>query len=264
MLIEDATGDDVLFDPAFARGAVPRDYDAQPVEMLAAPSEIPVIPRAEWDARIDEQERQESSLEHLWRRSGQMPLDQGRQGYCWAYSTGHALALTRVRQNQPAVRLSPHAAACKIKDFRDQGGWCGLSAQFARDTGYPTVDFWPEQSMDRRHDRPETWADAARHRTAADFVDLQRPVYSQNLMFEQIASCLLLNYPVMLDFAWWGHSVCGVQLVRVEPGSYGFRILNSWYDVPKIKPWGDAGFATIRGTRTQTMGAVCVAASTAS
>lgn len=257
MLIDDSTPADVLFPPDMGRGLVPRDYATDPPEMFAPPSEIPLIPRSEWDARIDEQERTQSSLEHVWRRSGERHLDQNGQGFCWSYSTAHAIMLSRMANNQPRARLSAHAVACKIKGFRDEGGWCGLSAKFARETGYPTVDVWPEQSMSRAHDNAATWENAALHKVTEDFVDLTaRHYYYQNLTFDQVASCLLLNLPCPTDWNFWHHSVCAVRLVRVEAGSYAIRILNQW------KGWGDDGFATLRGKTPDS--ALCIRVTTPS
>jgi C1A family cysteine protease len=254
MLIDDDTPEAVTHDPQYSRGLVPRDYATDPPEMFAQPEGMPLIPRSEWDARIAEQDANESSLEHIWRRSGQRSLDQNGQGYCWAYSTGAAVMLTRMAANLPVVRVSPHAVACKIKGFRDEGGWCGLSAKFAREVGYPSVDVWPEKSMSRQNDRPETWADAAKHKIEEDWVDLAAGhFYYQNLTFDQVATCVLLNRACPVDFNWWQHSVCAVGLVRVEPGSYGLRILNSWSE-----NWGEQGFATLRGNKATPNSALCV------
>lgn len=260
MLIDDTTPNDIPFDPAYSRGLVPRDMATDPPTMFAPPSEIPLIPRSEWDARIDEQEAQQSSLEHVWRRSGEPVLDQNGQGYCWAYSTAAAIMATRMAANMPRVRLSAHAVACKIKGFRDEGGWCGLSAEFARKTGYPSVDVWPEKSMSRSYDTAATWANADKHRVTEDWVDLAAShYYYQQLTFDQVATCLLLNRACPVDFNWWGHSVCALRLVRVEAGSYGLRIANSW-----TPQWGEQGFATLRGNKAIPNSALCIRSITAS
>lgn len=261
LIIDDGADPDLLFPKAHARGLVPRDYSQYPAGMFAPPSEMRRIPRSEWDARIDEQERLGSSLEHVRMTAANgsmMPaLDQNGQGFCWAYSTGATVMLSRAAANQPHVRLSPHGVACKIKGFRDEGGWCGLSAKFARETGYPSVAAWPEKSMSRANDNPATWADAARHKVTEDWVDLTRSVYDQNLTFDQVATCLLTGVPVAVDFNWWSHSVCAIRLVRVEAGSYGLKILNSWTD-----SWGDRGTGVLRGSRAVPDGAIATRVTT--
>jgi hypothetical protein len=258
-VLDDATAADVLFPPGTARGMVPRDYAADPPEMFAPPAAIPLIPRSEWDARIKERRARKVGLRDLWLRGGQKHLDQNGQGYCWAYSTGHAIMAQRAAQGQPNRRLSPHGVACKIKGFRDQGGWCGLSADFARKVGYPDVGAWPEQSMSRAHDTPATWENAAANRITGDWVDLAAShFYYQNLTFDQTVSALLQNHPCPLDFNWWGHSVCGMDVEVVEAGSYGIVILNSW------QGWGDQGFAVLRGDRATPNSALALYEVTAS
>jgi hypothetical protein len=55
------------------------------------------------------------------------------------------------------------------------------------------------------------------------------------------------------DFNWWGHSVGGIRLVKVEAGSYGRKIRNSWTD-----SWGDRGFGILRGSKAVPDGAIAV------
>lgn len=258
LIIDDSTPNDVPFDPQFARGAVPRDYSVDPVEMFAAPSEMPLIPRSEWDARIDEQETQQSSLKHLYRRAGWTNLDQGQNGYCWAHSVAHTVMLQRTAANQPFVPLSAYAVAAIIKGGRNEGGWCGLAAKFIRDVGIPSQQFWPQGDRRLSHDTAAMRENAAMHKVTEDWVDLTRPVYNQSLTFDQLASCLLLNIPCAVDFNWWGHSVAAVRLVRVEAGSYGIEILNSWLN------WGDHGLAVLRGSKAIPNGAVATRVTTAS
>lgn len=241
-------------------GLVPRDYREDPPEMFDPPSNIKLIPKSEWSDRIKEKEAYRSCLSHLRESQGGWPaLDQNGQGYCWAYSTTSATMMIRARDNQPYVRLSAHATACIIKNFRDQGGWCGLSAKRQVSHGTPSVQFWPEKSMSRANDKPETWANAALHKVTEDWIDLTRDVYDQNLTFDMVASLLLSNMPCAVDFNWWSHSVCAIDLVEVEPGSFGLRILNSWSD-----NWGEKGTGVLRGSKAIPNGAVCLRVSGAS
>lgn len=253
-IIDDSTKDHIHSPRSMGKGYVERDYEIYPIEMFAEPKEIPLVPSSDWDAIIDEQEEQESSLTHIWHRKGYQHLDQNGQGFCWAYSGAHAIMATRARDNQPYERLSAHAAACKIMDFKDKGAWCGLSSKFYGEFGCPTVKTWPEKSMSRAHDNPGTWEEAKRFQITENYVDLTRPVWGQNLTFDQVASCVLNNIPAQVDFNWWGHSVCAMRLKRIERGSYGLEIVNSWLK------WGDRGFATLQGNRTIPDGAVATRA----
>lgn len=166
-------------------------------------------------------------------------------GNCWAHSTTHTVMMDRAKSNQPYVPLSAYAVAATIKKGKDEGGWCGLSAKFWREKGGPSQSLWPQGDRDyRKYDKPEIWANAQLHMVAEDFVDLTRSVYDQNLTFEQVICCLLARIPLAVDFNWWGHSVCALDPVEVEPGSFGIRILNSWSD-----KWGDQGMSVLRGEK---------------
>ena len=247
-------------------GLVPRDYLLDPESLFAPPSEMTLIPESEWDARFDEQERLGSSLEHIYLSGpGGSPrfvnLDQNGNGYCWAYSTGHAIMLDRLRRNLPMVRLNPHATAAIIKKGRDEGGWCGLSAKFAREVGYAlegnASGQWPLHSRDLKYDTPQLRASMAKFKVDEDWVDLTRQVYDQNLTRLQLATCLFSGIPCPTDFQWWGHSVCSVRWVRIEAGSWGLLILNSWLN------WGRYGLGVLRGEKTKTMGAIAIRSTTA-
>ena len=246
-------------------GYVPRDYAADPPQMFSAlPSNIKIIPPSEYDARYEEQEEQKSSLEHLYLRGGPTGepaftnLDQNGDGYCWAYSTGHAIMFDRLKANQPIIRLSPHGPAAIIKGGRDEGGWCGLSAKFAREVGYPSEATWPAQSRSLRNDTPAMRADCALHQVTNEFVDLTRDVYDQNLTIAQFATCLFNNNPSPSDFNWWGHSVCSIRWVRIEAGSWGPLIINSWLG------WGRHGLAVLQGSKAKPDGALSILVSSAS
>lgn len=248
---------DHLFPKNVGFGMVPRDYNAFPEEMFAQPDEMELVPESEDDARYDYQEETKSSLEYLYLgEDGNTPafvnLDQNGQGFCWAYSVGQANMIQRLRMGLPLVRLSPHAVACKIKNFRDEGGWCGLSAKFAKDTGYPSEQFWPQQSMAKKNDNAETWANAALHKIVDDWVDLRKQVYDQNLTMRQLTTCGFNNNPGAVDFNWWGHSVCFLRRVRIAKGDWGTLILNSW------KNWGRFGLAVLRGSQGRPDGAIAI------
>src|SRR5262245_33943528 len=107
--IIDRKDSDMLFPPGMARGMVPRDYTLYPQSMDQQPSEMDLIDQSEWDARYQEQEREESSLEHLFlpKSPGAQPafvnLDQNGDGYCWSYSVGHCVMMDRLKSNQPIV-----------------------------------------------------------------------------------------------------------------------------------------------------------------
>lgn len=182
------------------------------------------------------------------RRNGSILIS----GNCWAHSTTHAVMLSRAVANLPYVPLSAFAVAAIIKNGRDEGGWCGQSAKFARDVGIPDQKYWPQGSRQLSRDTSEMRANAALHKITEDWYDLARAIHAQDLTFDQLASCLLRGQPCPVDFNWWGHSVCAMDLVEVEAGSFGIRIWNSWLN------WGENGTGIIRGSKAVPDGALCV------
>lgn len=260
----DGPATDLSHPPGETFGMVPRDYDEYPEEMFAQPDQMQIIPKTEWDARYDEQEATESSLEHLYLRGGQpafVNLDQNGDGYCWQYSVGHSVMLTRLKMNMPHVRLNPHSSAAICMKGQDKGAWCGLGAQNVRDLGMDEEGTgpgqWPLHSRNLKHDTPEARAIMAKYKITEDWVDLTKKVYDQNMTNLQIATCSFNNIPTPEDFNWWGHSVCGIRHVRIEAGSWGRLILNSW------KGWGRFGLGVLRGSQAIANGSVATRVVTA-
>src|SRR5688572_26335126 len=137
---------DILHPKDAKYGYVPRDYVKSPERLFDPPSEIELIPESEWDARYDEDEKNESSLEHIFLRGGKpawVNLDQNGDGHCWLYSTAQAMMLSLLRDNRPVPRLNPHFGAAYLKEFN--GGWCGLSGELYRTVGIPEQGNGPDQ-----------------------------------------------------------------------------------------------------------------------
>lgn len=256
-IIDASTSNDLIYAKGFGTGFDPSQVTADtglPKLFGDHPSQLKVIPRSEWSARIKEKNELKASLKHLREIAAngkKMPtLDQNGQGYCWFYSIARCMQYLRVMQNQPYVRLSAHAGACIVKNFRDEGGWSPLAAKFVRERGLPSVDFWPEKSMSRSNDNPETWANAAGNIVGEDWADLSLPVYDQNLAFGQLATCCLLDIPCTIDLPWWGHSVNVHTLVEIGRNDFALDGDNSWTD-----GWGDDGSFTMREEKVTPMSA---------
>ena len=245
------------------RGAVPRDFNQHPVGSSESSQKfeetMPLIPRHDWPERCKEMEANQSRLSDI-RNIGnfgqQIPaLDQDGQGFCWFYSPTACIQLLRALANEPFVQLSPHAGACKIFDFRDPWGVGALAFDFLVENGVPSYEYWPQKSMSRQYDNPETWANAKNYRIAEGWIDLDVPHPADaDMTFDQVATCLLSLIPVVCDFNWWGHSVCGMDLVDLkpqlgpmgldDPKRWGIRILNSW-----TNDWGVDGTAVLEGRK---------------
>jgi hypothetical protein len=222
-----------------------------------SPGQLKLIPESEWDARFEEQEALQSSLEHVRMRGdhGKMidALDQNGQGFCWAYSTTGAVMMLRAVANLPCVRLSGHAIGCQIKNFQDEGGWNGLSAEWVVKNGVPSVQYWKEKSMSRSNLTHDMTANALEHRVTEDWSDQSVAVYDRNLTREQLATLLFNNIPVMGDFNFWSHSVLLLRWYRIGRGNWGPKLLNSW-----TNGWEDNGMSTLEGRKALPDGATAL------
>lgn len=231
-------------DPSY--GCLPRDYDKDPVLMGDSPNGLKLYDDSEWDAVYDACMAQELLLYHQFLR-GDKPafvnLDQNGDGYCWAYSTGGAMMLDRLKQNLPPIRLNPHATAAIIKRGRDEGGVCGESLKWAREFGYAVEGTgpgqWPLHSRNLKYDTPELRAQMALHKASEDWYDLGKSIYDQVLTKRQIITLGLSAAPMALDYNRFSHSMCGVCVVRIEPGYWGPMVLQSW------KGWGYHGLGIL-------------------
>lgn len=244
-----------------ARGLVPRNYDEFPVGFYAAApawdiASLPLVPWDEIPDRIAHMEETKTRLIDLVEALD--PLDQNGQGFCWFYSGTAAIHCLRMRNNQPNVRLSAHSGACVIKNFRDEGGWGAQGLDFQKERGVVPVSLWAEKSMSRQYDTPANWEAAKEYRATEGFVDLNSPQYDRELTVQQIISCYLNRIPVISDFNWWGHSVCGLwmydykpNLRKNDPNRYAANeILNSW-----AKSWGQNGRGILKDSKAFPNGA---------
>lgn len=253
---------DTLFPRDASFGMTGRDWDEYPQATFGdPPSEMETVDPSEWDARYDEQEATESSLEHIFLRGGKpafVNLDQNGDGDCWAYSTGHAWMLSKLRNFGSAPRLNPHFIATYLKRF--DGGWCGASGKVIQEVGCceegPGTDRWPLHSHDTRLLTPERLSAASKFKSNEEWRDLTRQVWEQKMVARQLATCGFLNIPSPSDFPWWSHSVCQVRWVRIEKGSWGPLILNSWAN------WGRYGLAVLRGSQATAGGAIAIRTTT--
>jgi hypothetical protein len=224
-----------------ARGCIPRPYESFPLGCYpqAKPFDLPLIPQSERQARLDAQIEAKAQLSDVRNRgNGGAPIpsrDQNGKGYCWAHSSTSAALIVRAVAGEPYADLSAYAVACVIKGYRDEGGWGAESLEFIAERGIPTSQFWPQQSMSRANDKPETWANAAQHKFT-EWMDLE----PRNK--DQLVTCLLSGIPVVVDFNWWSHSVCAIDLVSLNP--FRIRIWNSWGD-----SWSENGTGILEGQR---------------
>lgn len=227
-------------------GLIPRDMQSFPtggysscVTYIAVRDKIPLIPWSDMPGMIAEKvakKTQISDMRNVGMADGsKVPhLQQGNSNYCWFYAATHGLMLNRILYNQPYVLFSPHAGACKMKNFANQGGWSAHAAEWISKNGVPTVDKWPHQSRSKQYDNAETWKEAQLYRTTEGFIDLDSPHYDRDLSFQEVLTLMIYGIPCPVDFNWWTHAVLGMDAVDAfpsrpanDPLRYGMRILNS-------------------------------------
>lgn len=234
-----------------SKGLAPRDYAAKPVGCYAAVPEfaMPLMTDDQIQAAIKRKDAEQSWLSDL-RTTGMYGAmipsrDQNGKGYCWAHSSTSANLLVRARDNQPYADLSAYAVACIIKGYRDQGGNGIESVEWMQQNGIPTSKTWPQQSMSRSNDNATMRVEAAFYKPTGVWADMQ-PNDDRAL-----ATCLCNDDPVVVDFNWWGHSVCACRLVSWNPLS--IWIWNSWGD-----SWSDRGMGVLKGSKASADGQVAL------
>lgn len=252
LLIDDSTPMTALDPAGTMRGLMPRNFSTHPTGCYAAApaATLPKIPRSEWSARIKELVERKALLSdvRMTGMNGSMipSRDQNGRGYCWAHSPVSCALIGRAKDNQPYADLSAYAIACIIKGYRDEGGWNAESMDFLAKRGVPTSQFWPQQSTRSSNDVPATWENAALHKLT-EWADIPEGDFDLQMTY------LLNGFPHALDLNWWSHSICALDPVEIEPGSFGIRIWNSWGD-----SWSDRGMGVLTESKARNNGAIAL------
>lgn len=204
-----------------ARGLQKRDLDKHPLGGLAKSFDIPIIPRSEWDGRIEEMEKTKSRLSDLCYAENLQCLDQNGTNYCWANGPVYCVEVVRLSMGLGVKRLSPASVAAPIKDFRNRGGWGTEALEYIIDNGIVPAEDWPVNAIDRDYYTQEN-LEKAKDYCVTEWYDLQ----DDN--FDQVMTCLLLRIPVAVGYDWWRHEVSAIDPIALGDGEYGIRIRNSW------------------------------------
>ena len=195
-----------------------------------------LIPRHQWEDRIEELEESESQISDLIRYEKLPTLNQGSTNYCWANAPVACMQIRRLQQNQTTVPLSPASVAAPIKSFRNVGGWGSDAIIYIQRHGVVPVDRWPPNAIDRRLQTGAAKQAAMKYRVR-EWVECK----PRNL--DQAVSLLLRGIPLAAGFNWWGHEVTLTDAIWLD-GEVAIRFWNSWGS-----NWGQGGFGILRGRK---------------
>ena len=205
----------------FSTGLQRRNLDEYPIGGLAKGFDIPVIPRSEWDDRIEEIEKTKSRLSDLSYANGLKCQDQNGTNYCWANAPVYCVQLVRLTMGLGIEYLSPASVAAPIKNYKNQGGYGSQALKYIIQRGIVPTKYWPPNSRDRGLYYPKNLK-RAKNYIVTEWYDLD------NRNFDQLMTCLLLRIPVAVGYNWWGHEVSAIDPIGLGQDGYGIRIRNSW------------------------------------
>ena len=198
------------------------------------PDEL-LIPRSEWQARIQEMEEQKSRTSDLIRLCQLPHKDQNGTNYCWINAPTHCVEIDRLQQNQRTVSLSPASAGAQIKGYRNVGGWGLEGLQWIIGKGLVPSSLWPDNAIDKKYATADNLAIALDYRTDEWIECIPRNV-------EQMVSMLLRRAPGAAGLGWWSHEVTFCDAVWIDR-AIAIRFRNSW------KGYGDFGFSILQGSK---------------
>lgn len=198
-----------------------------------------LIPRHEWQARIEEMEQRKTRVSDSINAAGLPCKNQQQTNYCWINAPTHLVEITRVLQNQKMVILSAASAGAQIKNYQNVGGWGKEGLQFIIENGLVPESAWPANAIDPRLATQENLKLALDYR-GVKWMELQPR------SLEEQMSCLLRRIPFASGLNWWGHEIVIVDPVWVN-GQPGGRGRNSWgMDWPSP---GAGGYFVLQGAK---------------
>jgi hypothetical protein len=194
-----------------------------------------VIPRTEWDARIEELAAKKMRISDHQRWA----CDAQSGPTCWAAGTCQAYSTKRVMQMgmEHYVRISARSLAVPINGGRS-GGYEGNAVRYLTEHGGVDSRLWGYGAMSPSASAAEVAANRLLHKSLES---------EECDGFDEFATAMLDGDPCTVSYNWWSHVVMLVELVKIESGSYGFKIRNNWGEGYGDKgEYGFGGYAIFR------------------
>lgn len=237
-VIDDSTPDRDLFPHYFGRGLDLSLRTAAGYAGVANPfPEELLIPRSEWQARIEERVALKAQLSDMCDQADLPCLNQEQTNYCWANAPTYCCEVVRILQGEPLVLLSPASVGGPITNYQNVGGWGKQALQYISDNGIDPQSVWPANAIDSQYHTAENVQLAKSYR-ATEWWDLNGPNVLDNMI-----SCLLRDSPAAAGYSWWSHEVTVKDAVWKD-GAIALLCRNSWG-----MTWGDRGYFFIQGDR---------------
>lgn len=203
-----------------------------------------LIPRHEWQARIQERQARKARVWDMCDRYGVVVKDQQQTNLCWANAPVHCVEILGALQGQGYTPLSAASVAGPIKGYRNVGGWGREALEYIVANGVVPASAWPSNAISRSY-----YTDANRKAAAGYKADEWWVLDNRDL--DQLVSCLLRGFPVAVGYNWWGHEVTATEALWVD-GAVAIGIDNSWGQA-----WGTNGRGVLQGNRMLPDDAVC-------
>lgn len=227
-----------------SKGYESRDLARNPYNssQFSKPFDLPLIPRSEWDDRIQEMEKTKSNFSQLiLAHEPYIPSkNQASTNFCWFNGVVTCCEGLMALSGQGYTPLSSACGAAQIKGFRNNGGWGGEALDWMVKYGTCPQAMWPNAAIDRRY-LTQAAKDAALKFRVTEWYDNMRAN-----SFDVLMTALLNRIPVALGLDWWRHLIAAFDPVKLGNNAYGCRIRNSWSD-----SWGEKGFGVLTESRSR-------------
>jgi hypothetical protein len=246
LIINDETPDRLLYPTNRGRGL---DLSARPEGFAYGGTADPfpdswLIPKSEWQARIQEMEERKSRLSDLCRDAGLKCKDQAQTNFCWVNAPTYCVEVIRTLENERPVVLSPASVGAQITGYWNVGGWGKSALEWITAHGIVPADKWPPNAISRQYATDDNI------KVAMDYcVDEWFELEPGNL--NQLVSALLRRLPVAVGLAWWSHEVSYIDPCWVD-GDIAIRFRNSWG-----MGYGTEGYGILQGRKILPDDAVC-------